>query len=101
MPHSFILSPQAERDYEEIWDYTALDSVDAADRVIDSFDHVFALIATQQKIGRRERALGKGIRKFPKGNYILYYRILDKNTIQAVRVIHGARDIPSIFDFST
>ena len=34
---------------------------------------------------------------FPVGNYILFYREVPDG-IDLVRVIHGARDIPDIFD---
>jgi plasmid stabilization system protein ParE len=33
----FILTPQAEQDISDIWDYIAADSIEAADRVLDAW----------------------------------------------------------------
>jgi plasmid stabilization system protein ParE len=37
----FILTPSAERDISDIWDYIADDSIEAADRVLEALEKVF------------------------------------------------------------
>ena len=97
MSRRFILSPDAQRDYEEIWDYIAADSVLAADNVVDTFTEKFALIATQSDIGKSHPELGEGLRAFRASRYMIFYRKIEDG-IEVVRVIHGARDIPSLFN---
>ncbi len=40
--------------------------------------------------------LGEGIRSFPSGNYVIFYRTVEGG-IEIMRVLHGARDIEKIF----
>ena len=34
----FVLTPRAEQDVSDIWDYIANDNIEAADRVIEALD---------------------------------------------------------------
>ena len=38
MKKPFVLTPRAEQDIGDIWDYIAADSIDAADRVLTALE---------------------------------------------------------------
>ena len=91
----FVLSPQAAGDLEDIWDYIAADSLDAADRVIGRiYDQIRALAETPGMGHRREDlAEDRAIIFWPVGNYLVLYRA-KAGLVEVVGIAHGKRDIP-------
>jgi toxin ParE1/3/4 len=55
------------------------------------------VLANQSGSGRRREELAPGILSFPFGRYTIFYRA-SQDAIEIVRVLHGARDIQSIFE---
>lgn len=86
----------AEQDLDEIWLHIAVENPTAADGVLDKIDQQAALLARNPKLGRARPELLDGLRSFPVGNYILFYKP-ESGGIEIVRVLHGARDVPSEF----
>lgn len=84
--------PQAEIDLEEIWLFIAADNVAAADRLLDRIGGVFEMLAENPEAGRQRPELGRSIRSFAVGNYVIFYEAVS-NGAEIVRVLHGARDI--------
>ncbi len=95
MPKVRVSKP-AQADLDEIWLYIAQDSVEAANRFIDHLTNRFPLIAEFPEMGRSREDLSAGLRGFPVKNYTIFYRPR-KGGIEIIRVLHGARDIPSFF----
>jgi toxin ParE1/3/4 len=91
------ISPRASSDLIEIWSYIADDSVANADAFIDKLCVTIQSLARQPGSGRHREELAPGIQSFPFGRYIIFYRVVT-NAIEIVRVLHGARDIESIFE---
>lgn len=91
-----VRSPTAQQDLDQIWDYIARDSVDAADRLLDRIQERCELVARQPLSGHAREELGLNVRCFVVGNYVVYYRPI-RRSIEIVRVLHGARDISSLF----
>lgn len=92
------ISTEAERDLDEIWLYVASQSgsVEIADRIVDTLTDRLFLLSSHPHIGRdRSRDLQQGLRTFPAGDYVIFYRIEDGD-ILVLRVIHGSRDIPAL-----
>lgn len=94
-----IISPEALQDMGDIRDYIAMDDPDAADRVVKAFDEHVALLASQPELGQYMPKL-RGLRlwvvtEFP--NYLMFYRQRE-GQVEIVRVLHGARDLPSVFE---
>jgi len=86
---------RAEQDLDEIWLYIALDNVEAADNLLDSVDRSCRTLAIEPQAGRSRPELAPGLRSFPVGRYVVFYRPQDDG-IDVVRVLHSARDIGSI-----
>ena len=53
----YVLTPRAKRDVNEIWDYIACDSVEAADRALDALESAMAKLAKNPGIGHRREEL--------------------------------------------
>jgi toxin ParE1/3/4 len=87
------ISPRASADLTEIWSYIADDSAANADAFIDKLDETIQMLANQSGAGRRREELAPGIF----GRYVIFYRG-NQDAIEIVRVLHGARDIQTIFE---
>jgi len=93
---AYVLSPDALQDLQDIWDYVALDSVDAADQLEDEFFNAFEKLARRPRMGHTRRDLTeRDVRFWPNGSYLIVYRE-HPDALQIVAVLHGARDIPEI-----
>ncbi len=92
----YRLSAQSRSDLDDVWLYIALDSVTAADRLIDEIVGKFQMLAKQPGVGRTREELAESLRSFPTGNYVIFYRPTPDG-IEIVRILSGFRDIPSIF----
>jgi len=88
---------QADADLLEIWVYIAENNVEAANSTIYAIGRRCHDCADLPGMGRRRDDLALGLRSITEGNYIIFYRLVDDG-IQIVRVLHGARDLPSLFD---
>lgn len=87
----------SRKDYFEIFFYIARDNIDAAERTLRRFDEKIELIASMPGIGTDRAELRSGVRSYPVGNYLIFYRVIDGG-IEVLRVIHGARDLRRIFN---
>lgn len=90
------ISPRASDDLIEIWSFIADDSVANADVFIDRLYETIQVLGARPGSGRHRKELGPGIRSFPFGHYVIFYRDINR-VIEIVRVLHGARDIGNIF----
>jgi len=91
-----IKRPRAKSDVVEIWDYIADDSEARADAFLDSLGQKFHTLAQRPAIGRLRDELAEGLRSFPLGRYVIFYRPLP-NGVEIVRVLHSARDLNADF----
>jgi len=89
---SYRVSQDAERDLEEIFIYWAeRASLAAADRVIEAIVNRFWLLGEYPDSGRSSEEIARGVKCFPAGKYLIYYRALSKG-VDILHVFHGARD---------
>jgi toxin ParE1/3/4 len=95
--NAFRLSPAARSDLDEIWFYIAQDNADAADKFIHVIVSRFPKLAAMLQMGRQREELSPHLRSFPVGRYVIFYRPME-NGIEIVRVLHGARDLPPLFE---
>jgi len=93
-----ILSEFVESELSAIWDYIAIDNLDAADRFLEAANVTFHELAHMPGMGR--------IRNFPHArlhnlrsfrvqgfeNYLIIYHPIPAG-IEVFHVVHGARDL--------
>jgi toxin ParE1/3/4 len=94
MSVAVVFSPAAENDLDDIWLNIALDNPAAADRLIDAVQQRTAQLSEFPELGRSRPA--EAARSLNVGNYLILYRI-EARTIEVVRVVHGARDLTTLF----
>ena len=92
----FRVSRQAKDDLLEIWVYVATDSAANADRLYRILHGKLTSLGDSPYMGRSRPELGPGIRSFPVGNYVVFYRVLP-DRIEVVRVLSRFRDINALF----
>ena len=93
----FRVSPAARTDLDEIWFYIAQDNPAAADKFIHAIVSRFSKFAAMPELGRLREELSPRLRSFPVGRYVIFYRPME-NGVEIARVLHGARDLPPLFE---
>ena len=88
----YTVTRRAEKDIDEILIYIAADNLDAALAFNDRLTAAFEMLVENAEAGRERPELKDGIRSFPQGNYLIFYRRWAGN-IAIVRIIHGGRDL--------
>ncbi len=92
---SYVLGEDAQRDLEQIWDYIAEDSAEAADRWIARLFEEFESLGQAPGMGhKREDLTNLPVLFWPVGAYLVIYRARSAE-IEIVAVTQGARDIPA------
>ena len=91
------IHPLAAADLLEIWGYIAEDSEANADRFIDDLHETIQLLGRQPGLGRHREELAPQIQSLPFRRYVIFYRV-PADVVEIVRVLHSARDIPSLFE---
>lgn len=92
---SYRLSPQAERDLEEIWTYTCRTwSRRQADQYHADLITAIDRLARGQLTGRAVDDLRPGYLKYPVGQHVLFYR-LNINFLDVIRILHQRMDVPA------
>ena len=92
----YRLSWLAERDLEDVWTTIAAAAPLRADRFLDTLYSKFQRLARHPLLGQSCPALAPELRLFPVKHYVIFYRPL-ADGIEVVRVVHGARNIESLF----
>ncbi|MDF5714977.1 MAG: type II toxin-antitoxin system RelE/ParE family toxin [Rhizonema sp. NSF051] len=75
----------------------ANESDDRADWFLQKIESKLKMLVETPGMGRKRDELVPNLRSFPVGNYLIFYRPVNQG-IEVIRVLHGARDIPSIFE---
>ena len=92
----YVLTPSAKRDVNDIWDYIANDSMEAADRVLDALEAAMINLAKNPGIGHwREELADKRHRFWLVYSYLIVYRH-EAKPLQIVRVLPAACDVQSL-----
>lgn len=92
MSVAYRLTRSARRDLQEIADFwTAKAGEVSALRVLNRVVETIVILAEQPKAGVAAENFGSGVRKFPAGKYMIYYRAQGMK-IDVLHVFHGARD---------
>jgi antitoxin ParD1/3/4/toxin ParE1/3/4 len=90
----YLLGRDSECDLDDLWEYIAQDSVQAADRLMAEIFEAFEVLAGNPGIGhKREDLTNFPVLFWPVGNYLVIYRAAG-SLVEIVAIVHGKRDIP-------
>jgi toxin ParE1/3/4 len=98
-----VLSEFVEGELDAIWEYIAIDNIDAADRFVEAASGTFLELARMPGMGRRRRfpqARLRELRSFRVKdfeNYLIFYRPIPDG-IEVFHILHGARDLESFWE---
>jgi toxin ParE1/3/4 len=88
----YRVSSNAQEDLDRIFVYWAKRvSVETADRLIDRITDRFWLLGEYPRAGKLCDHIDHGVRSFPAGKYIIYYRTTRRAT-EILHVFHGSRN---------
>lgn len=88
----YRLSKDAMRELDDIFLYWAKRvSVEVAERLIDNITERFWLLGEHPTAGRSADEIAPGVKCFPAGKYLIYYR-KKSGGIDILHIVHGARD---------
>jgi toxin ParE1/3/4 len=88
----YRVSEHAQRDLEEIFLYWAKHAgFGTADRVVDQVTDRFWLLGEHPDAGRAADDIARGVKCFPAGPYLIYYRATRRGT-DILNIVHGAHD---------
>ena len=92
------LSATAKRDLRQAAKYLDRETGNPgiANRLYDEIEHVLDLIGENPLMGREWMELSPGLRGFPHGDYMIFWRI-KKAEVQITRIIHQKQDIARAF----
>jgi plasmid stabilization system protein ParE len=90
---NYRLARAGRRNLEEISDFwTAEAGQDVALKILDGIMETIITLSSQPRAGVAAEQFGRGVRKFPAGSYMIYYRPYRSTGIEILHVFHGARD---------
>ena len=106
MRRQIIRSPRFSLDLLDIYIYLGTRNLDAVERLRLAVENALDRLVLQPKMGQQYRTSSPDLpelRHWPITgftNYIIYYLPLP-NGIEALRILHGMRDVSSLLDEST
>jgi toxin ParE1/3/4 len=90
----YLLSPAAQADLDQIWDYTYDHwGVDRADDYLRELQRAVNSRADNPGIGRACDEIRPGYRKLAAGSHTLFYRVPEDDVVDVVRILHQRMDV--------
>jgi len=90
---SYELSEEADKDLEDIFDYTVEKfGLDQAIAYVCEFEVVFDNLSRNPKLGGERNEIRNELRSIVKESHLVFYSIL-KSKIRIIRVLHISRDV--------
>jgi len=92
----YVFGPDTAFDLDDVGEYIASDSIDAADRWIAKLYDAFEVIASAPGIGHKRADLtDHPVLFWPVDRYLIIYRDNKSKPVEIVAVTQGSRDIPA------
>jgi len=87
-----VLTPAAQADVDEIWDYTLERwGLEQAETYTRQLWKNIETLAEHPSLGKECSEVRPGYRQYPSGSHILFYRLIP-NGIDVVRILHERMD---------
>lgn len=95
----FRLTPAAEADLDDIWQYTMRTwSAERADRYTDDLFDGFDLLVHNPNLGRKVEGFGARYRRLPVQHHLVFYIAEPSGDVLIVRILHERVDVPRHLD---
>lgn len=95
----YVLSPAAQLDLEQIWDYTCERSGDdQAEKYVREIERAIQRVMQNPMIGRACDEVRAGYRRHAVGSHTLYYRLAGADVVDVVRILHHRMDVDRHLD---
>ncbi|QUR67788.1 type II toxin-antitoxin system RelE/ParE family toxin [Mycobacterium spongiae] len=96
----YVLSPAAQADLEQIWDFTSERwNDDQAEAYVRVIQRAVELVADNPLIGRSCDEVRAGYRRHTAGSHTLYYRVgAGGDLVEVVRILHKHMDVDRHLD---
>jgi toxin ParE1/3/4 len=92
MTGHFVLTPRAQTDLDEIWDYTAERwGLEQAETYTRQLWKDIAIVADRPSLGRECTEVRRGYRMYPSGSHVLFYRYTSDG-VDIARILHERMD---------
>jgi len=92
-------TPEAVQDLDDVYDHIAQANPVAAARVVQEIQQRCQTVGQYPGLGRPRDDLQPGLRSFPSGKYVIFFRAVAGGGAQIVRILYGARDFSSVFGY--
>ena len=90
----YLLSPAAQADLEQIWDYTNDRwGIYQAEEYLRGLQRAIERAAANPRIGRPCDEIRPGYRRLAAGSHLLFYRVTAEGIVDVVRVLHQRMDV--------
>jgi toxin ParE1/3/4 len=88
----YRVSKEASRDLDEVFAYWGTRAgPDIADRLIDAITERFWILGEYPDAGRACDDIAPGVKCFPAGKYLIYYRKMRRG-VEIAHVLHSSRN---------
>ncbi len=91
------VSEVAQDDLLQLYTFTAEKNVEAAVRLMRTFQQKFALLAQFPEMGKERNEIVIGWRSLLVGKYIVLYQV-HEDILEITRVRHGSTDLKNLFE---
>ena len=91
---NYLLTNKAVEDLSEIWNYTyEIWSESQADRYYNDLIEICVELSKKQSLGKSYAEIRNEILGFTFNKHIIFYRVINPNEIEIVRILHGRMDL--------
>ena len=93
MTVGYKLTPAADQDIVEIWQYTSETwGISQANEYLDQIEQCIKSLVENPGLGKPRDEIRKGYRSFRCGHHLIFYRENPKKQIEVVRFLHERMD---------
>ena len=90
----FKLTPAADSDLQEIWEYTEKRwGIEQADNYLRKLERRMTYLAGNPKRGKRRRELPGSPFNYHEEKHVIFYRSIEAG-IEIIRILHDSMDFP-------
>ncbi len=61
-------------------------------RYLTQLDGAFHVLAASPRIGRAIDDVRRGVRRFPQGSHLIFYRLTEAGDVDIIRILHASMD---------